>query len=229
MKFNTFIIASFVAIATLFPAASKAQYYEMVSGLRSALSPALSGSGSYKGYVDAGYARTLGNYRGDFVGISTTQGYQYNSWFFMGAGLGVDVLFAHKNEGWGNGAQTPPNASLGESPISTAVMLPLFTDFRFSINTKENVKAASFYVDLKVGCSFLLSNKYIAIGDGYLTNQEYFFLQPSIGVRIPVNVNKPKQAFDIGIDYKLLTSNYWYRYNNNITLQALGAHLAFEW
>ena len=216
------VIAFFMGLSIPFNA--KAQYYEIANQLPSLIAPALRG-GSYKGLVEAGYSHTLGDYNGDFLEISTSQGYQYRTWFFMGVGLGADILFAHKSENWGEGMVTPP---AGEHPstMSTAVMVPLFTDFRFNIGKRTTV---SFFLDLKVGCSFLMNNKYIPIGKGYLTSREYFFLDPSLGIRIPVNKKQPKQAFDVGVRYKLLTSNYWYRTNNNITLQSLGAFLAFEW
>ncbi|MCH5237616.1 MAG: hypothetical protein J1E95_07460 [Muribaculaceae bacterium] len=223
MKTKLFSLALIFLSIMAFPSKSFSQYYAAANALQSVLSPALSGSGRYKGFVEAGYTHTLGNYKGDFLELSTSQGYQYNNWFFMGAGLGVDILFSQKNDKWGEGLTTPPS----DKPyILTAPMLPLFTDFRFNIGNNSSV---SFFLDLKIGCSFLLSNKYVAIGDGYLTNREYFFLNPAIGLRLPVNKKNPKQAFDFGVRYKLLTSNYWYQYNNNITLQSLGAFLAFEW
>ncbi|MCH5239911.1 MAG: hypothetical protein J1F38_06780 [Muribaculaceae bacterium] len=217
------IVTILLAVASL-SATTYAQIYEAINTLQSVISPALSGSGRYKGYVEAGYSHTLAKYNGDFVEISTTQGYQYNNWFFMGAGLGFDLLLAHKGPNWGTG--TIPSAPQNVS--TTAPMLPLFADFRFLIANGNNSNI-SFFLDLKVGCSFLLLNKYIAIGDGYLTNREYFFLDPSIGLRIPCKKSNPKQAIDIGVKYKLLTSNYWYVNNNNITLQSIGAFIAFEW
>ena len=214
------LLLLFVSIFAL-PASS--QIYESINTLRSVISPALSGSGRYKGYVEGGYSHTLAHYNGDFIELSTSQGYQYNSWFYMGAGIGIDVLFSHPGENWGK-METPPPGNKGYS--KTAPMLPLFADFRFLIGNTSNI---SFFLDLKVGCSFLLTNKNIAIGDGYLTNQEYFFLNPAIGLRLPCNKKNPKQAVDVGVKYKLLTSNYWYNYNNNITLQAIGAFVGFEW
>lgn len=223
MKTKIAIISLLISATSFLSQNADAQYYEAANALQSLLRPALSGSGRYKGFVEAGYSHTLGNYKGDFIELSTSQGYQYNNWFFMGAGLGVDILFSQKNDSWGDNLVTPPSSK----PYTlTAPMLPIFTDFRFNIGNSTSV---SFFLDLKVGCSFLLTNKYVAIGDGYLTNREYFFLDPSLGVRIPVNKKKPKQAFDFGVRYKLLTSNYWYQYNNNITLQSLGAFIAFEW
>lgn len=217
------ILISILFALCAFSFSANAQIYEAVNTLQSVLRPALSGSGRYKGYVEAGYSHTLAKYNGDFLEISTSQGYQYNSWFYMGAGLGVDVLFSHPGEGWGDMQNFPPG---GRPVTKTAPMLPLFADFRFLIGGNSSI---SFFLDLKVGCSFLLTNRNIAINEGYLTNREYFFLDPSIGLRLPCNKKNNKQAIDIGVKYKLLTSNYWYNYNNNITLQSLGAFVAYEW
>lgn len=218
------ILTTLLLAVSAFTFSSHAQIYETINTLQSVISPALSGSGRYKGFVEAGYSHTLAKYNGDFLEISTSQGYQYNNWFYMGAGLGIDMLFSHPGSGWNEGMLTPPPGN--RQYAKTAPMLPLFADFRFLIGNSANI---SFFLDLKVGASFLLTNRMIAIGDGYLTNKEYFFLDPSIGLRIPCNKKNPKQAVDIGVKYKLLTSNYWYNYNNNITLQSIGAYIGFEW
>ncbi len=204
---------------------ASAQYYEIANRIPSLIQPAISGSMRYKGFVDLGYSKTLGNYNADFLEVSTSQGFQYTSWFYMGVGIGADVLFAHKNDNWGDGWEDPSYGK-DHGSMTTAVMLPLFTDFRFNIGGN---KGASFFIDLKLGCSFLLSNKYISIGDGYLTNQEYFYLRPSLGIRIPTNSKNPKQAFDLGVSYKLLTSNYWNSRSRDITLNSLGVTVAYEW
>lgn len=204
----------------------QAQIFSAINTIGSVISPALSGSGNYKGYVEAGYSHTIGKYNGDFIELNTTQGYQYNNWFFMGAGLGIDLLLSHPGSNWNNGMQNqPPNFN---GSTQTAPMLPLYADFRFLIGGAATSNI-SFFLDLKVGCSFLLTNKIIAIGDGYLTNRQYFFLNPAIGLRLPFNKKNPKQAIDVGVRYKLLTSEYWYNYSNNITLQGIGAFIAFEW
>lgn len=216
------IVLAIMGVAT--PAS--AQIYEIVNQLPSLISPALSGSGRYKGSIDAGWSKTLGNKDADFLEFSTSQGYQYNSWFYMGVGLGVDVLFAHQNDGWGTNWNPSMDFDYNHSSTKTAAMIPVFTDFRVNLGNQSKI---SFFVDLKIGCSFLASNDYIAIGDGYLTNQEYFYLRPSLGLRIPTNSKNPKQAFDIGVSYKLLTSNYWNYWSRSITLNSLGVTAAFEW
>ncbi len=214
-----------IILSMLSSLSASAQYYEIANRIPSLIQPALSGSGQYKGFIEAGYSKTLGNYDADFLELSTSQGFQYNSWFYMGVGLGVDVLFSHKNDDWGSDWENPSYGS-DRGSTTTAAMIPLFTDFRFNIGGNSG---ASFFIDMKVGCSFLLGNKYISIGDGYLTNQEYFYLRPSIGMRIPTNSRNPKQAVDIGINYRLLTSNYCNSWSRNITLNSIGVSLAFEW
>lgn len=205
-----------------------AQYYEIVNQLPSLISPALSGSGSYKGSIEAGWSKTLGSRDADFLEFSTSQGYQYNSWFYMGVGIGVDVLFAHQNDGWGQGWYPGMGSGFdyNHSSTKTAAMVPVFTDFRVNLGARNK---ASFFIDLKVGCSFLMGKDYIEIGDGYLTNQEYLYLRPSLGVRIPTNSKNAKQAIDVGVTYKLLTSNYWNYWSRSITLNSLGVSVAYEW
>lgn len=224
--YKRYVVGMMVALlAILCSGNASAQYYEIANRLPSLISPALSGSFNYKGFVDVGYSKTLGHYDADFLEISTSQGFRYANWFYMGVGIGADILFAHKNDNWGNWDRSS-GFDTNHSSTNTAVMLPLFTDFRFNIG---GATGASFFIDVKVGCSFLLSDRYISIGNGYLTNQEYFYLRPSIGIRIPTNSQNSKQAVDIGISYKLLTSNYWNSWNRNVTLNGIGATIAYEW
>lgn len=215
----------FVILSSVCTIPVSAQYYEIANRIPSLIQPALSGSGRYKGFLEGGYSKTIGNYDADFLEFSTSQGFRYNSWFYMGVGIGADVIFAHKDNSWGSSWEDP-DYGRDHDAATTAVMLPLFTDFRFNIGSGTG---ASFFIDMKIGCSFLLSNKYISIGDGYLTNQEYFYLRPSIGLRIPTNSRNSKQAIDLGINYKLLTSNYWSSRSRNITLNSIGVSVAYEW
>ncbi len=227
MRIKTLLSAIVIFVTGLVSTPSvSAQYYEIANRLPQLLSPALSGSGRYKGFIEAGYDRTLGKYNADFFEFNTSQGYSYASWFYMGVGLGVDVISAHHDNQWGTGWESNSGFNTNHSSTKTAVMMPLFTDFRATLGSPTST---SFFIDLKLGCSFLLSKKYIEIGNGYLTNQQYFYLRPSIGLRIPTNKNNPRQAFDIGINYKLLTSNYWSSWTRSITLNSLGVSVGFEW
>lgn len=222
----------FMALASLFAAPrAEAQYYQIANQIPQLIRPALSGGLNYKGFVEAGYIGGIGDKRADFLDISTVQGFRYADWFFMGVGAGVDVLFAHQNEDWGNGWGGNPsyNDYWNHSNTETAVMIPLFTDFRFNIGN-TNTSAASFFIDLRLGASFLIGDDYVRIGDGYLTSTECFYLRPSLGVRIPVGGSNVKQAISIGVNYQLLTQNYWYyRGGSDATLSGFGATISYEW
>ena len=207
-------------------AAASAQYYEIANQLPGLIQPALLGGFNYKGYVDAHYARALGNYQADFVGVSTSQGWKYRDWFFMGVGIGVEGIMSHTDSGYGQWGDAQQPDMDGRSTRTGGVMIPIFTDFRFNIGAQNK---ASFFIDVKLGCSFLLGRDYVQIHNGYLTNQEYFYLRPTLGVRIPVNSANPKQAINVGVEYQLLTANYWSSWNRDVTLNALGASISYEW
>lgn len=53
----------------------RAQYYELANQLPSLISPALSGSMNYRGFVQVHGLAGLGDARANFVGISTSQGF----------------------------------------------------------------------------------------------------------------------------------------------------------
>lgn len=204
---------------------ASAQYYEIANQIPQLITPALTGGFRYKGFVEADYLKGVGSYNADFLGFSTSQGFKYADWFYMGVGIGVDVMFAspaNHNDIYG-----PNGGYVNHSSVTTAAMIPLFTDFRFKFGS--NAQSISFFADLKIGCSFLCSDSWVSVGDGYLTSEEYFLLKPSIGVRIPVNKNNSKQAVDVGLTYQLLTSNYWMSYNSSVTLNSLGVTVSYEW
>lgn len=220
-------------LLTVAPGAS-AQYYEIANQLPQLIRPALSGSFNYKGFVDVSYMRGISKCKADFLEITTSQGFRYADWFYMGVGIGADVLFSSTDEKWGSGWNYSSSPDLSHSSTTTAVMLPLFTDFRFTfgdVNTQAKGvtrNSAGFFIDLRIGCSFLCSDDWIRINNGYLTNRQYFYMRPSVGLRIPVG-SSGKQAFDIGLCYKLLTSNYWASSRESATLSSLGLTVAYEW
>lgn len=224
----TFILAA--AMMGLGGSTASAQYYQIANQLPQLIRPALTGGFNYKGYVEAGYVGGVGDKKADFIDISTSQGFRYAEWFYMGVGAGVDVLMSHTDDSWGNGWHDAPGYDdyYGHGTTKTAVMIPLFTDFRFNIGNSQG-SMASMFIDLRVGASFLMGDDYVSIGNGYLTRSECFYLKPTIGIRIPLGSSNVKQALNIGVTYQLLTQNYWSRYNNNSTLSAFGASIGFEW
>lgn len=222
MKIKNFILAAAAsAMAILSPSKAEAQFYEITNQLPNLISPALSGSLAYKGFVEAEYLHGLGGYRSDFVGVSTVQGFRYSSWFFMGAGLGVQYVHTSPAEGFDNN-----RPGYNRNLTNNGVMIPVFTDFRFTFGKPSQI---GFFIDLRLGASFLASDNYLQINNGYLSNNEYFYLRPSIGFKVPLGNASSKQAFDIGLSYQLLTSNYWDAWQRNTTVNALGVNVAFEW
>lgn len=242
MRRNVFrrLVAGLTVMAAVSVAAphADAQYWQAAQQLQSLISPALSGSGAYKGSVEVAGVAGFGSSRLNHVEISTSQGYQYTSWFYMGAGIGVDIVRSTVDDP-SDLITSPDNPSnpgnLGYPPIEnhrygqkrTGVMLPVFTDFRFNIPAGGST---SLFIDLRVGASWLLGNRYLETVDGYLTTSTNFYLRPSVGLRIPVKTGNSKQAVNIGVVYQLLTSgnNYWY-YQNTKAFNAFGVAVSYEW
>ena len=215
-KHITLIIA---AIMYLIPVGASAQYTSIVNQAASMMQTAIMGGMSYRGYVEASYTGGFGNLQADFVGISTVQGVQYADWFFMGAGLGVDLVDSKTDASY--------NGWFGDRTTRTSgAMIPIFTDFRFNIGGNQG---PSFFIDIKAGGSFLIGKNYLAIENGYINGSEYFMLKPTIGLRVPVGGNG-KRAMNLGLTYQLLTCNYWWYNNSNSgTLNSLGATVSYQW
>ena len=207
---------------------ASAQYYEIANQLTGLISPALSGSFRYKGYVDVSGTAGLGENRANFIGVSTSQGYQYASWFFMGVGIGVDVAMAHNNNDVADAL--PPDSYpdyFRHNVSTTKCMIPVFSDFRFNIGPASST---SFFADLKVGAAWLLGNSYLQMEKARMTSQTQFYFKPTVGVRLPINSANTRQAINIGVTYQLLTSNNNYNwYSNSVTLNNLGLTIAYEW
>lgn len=224
-------LAAFAAItgaAMLTSSSANAQYAQIANQIPDIISPALSGSMNYKGFVEATATFGIGNDRANFVGVSTTQGFQYASWFFMGAGIGVDVAMSSTGDNYNLGPRPDPNYSPGLA--RTKAMIPLFTDFRFNFGGNNGV---SFFADIKAGATWLIGNSYLELNSGSLSTRTQFLLRPSIGVRIPTNSQNPKQAFDIGVTYQLITANnswgYWNNSYYDTTINSLGVSVGYEW
>lgn len=216
----------FAAAATCAASAS-AQWYQAVSQIPSLISPALSGSLAYKGFVDAGFTAGFGNdWKANVLSVSTTQGFTYSSWFFMGAGIGADVVF--RDTELVDYTQYP--GYFPHSQSSTRVMMPVFSDFRFSFG--GGPASTRLFVDLRLGATFLFGDTYMQFPDGYMTDRTYFYFRPTVGVRIPVGKSeKSRQAVNVGIAYQLVTSDnaYTWRGGNSLTMHSLGVGIGFEW
>ncbi len=217
--------AVLLAVSLGWASEARAQYFEIANQLPGLISPALSGSFKYKGYLELSGTAGFGDNRVNILGVSTSQGFRYASWFFMGAGLGVDVAM--------NNTDIPTPATdrpsfWQHSSSKTKVMIPVFTDFRFNFG---NMSGVSMYADLKIGAMWLIGNSYLRLQHGCMTGDAQFYLKPSVGVRIPMGADDSRHAVNVGITYQLLTSsnNYNYWQDNTLTLNGLGLSIAYEW
>ena len=227
-----FLRTALVGAAMTVGMCASAQYYEIANQLPSLISPILQGGVNYKGFVELSGTAGIGDSRANFVGISTSQGFRYADWFFMGVGIGVDVAIARDQD---RSQIQPRDYGYNDYPgywdhsySKTKCMIPVFTDFRFNIGGMQNT---SCFIDLKVGAAWLIGNSYLGLSNGACLNTDtQFYLKPTVGVRIPVNKQNPNQAFNIGVTYQLLTSNnnyYWY--DNGVTLSNIGVTVGYEW
>lgn len=219
MKAITKFIASGMLLMGSAQAAS-AQYYQMVNQATDMISTAIRGGANYRGFFDVSYVKGIGDKQANFLEFSTSQGIKYGNLFFMGVGAGVDMMHTEINNN--------PYAPTDHATTQNSVMIPLFTDFRLNLGSPS---ALGFFIDLKVGAGFYVSNDYILVGDGYINSSSSFYLKPGIGFRIPVSKTNPKLAVNVGGTYQLLTNSYWYNpgRNNNISLSSFGLNVGFEW
>lgn len=222
-RINRLIAAAALIIAAVIPA--RAQYFQLASQVRDLITPALTGGSAYKGFVEASVLAGIGTNRATFYGISTTQGYQYRPWFFMGAGVGIDVATAVLPTDIQGDVVRPPY--FGHSTASTKAMIPLFSDFRFNIGKASGTSA---YIDLKLGATWLIGGSYLELAEKCLGSSAQFYFKPSVGVRIPVSTTTSKRAIDIGLTYQLITSDRNYApYSSTVSLNNIGITLAYEW
>lgn len=191
---------------------ANAQFYEIGNQITRLFSPALSGSFNYKGFIEASYLKGIGDDRFDVVDISTTQGFKYKSWCFMGVGAGVDFML--------------PSLDNKQQNDDPEIMVPVYTDFRFFIGNQSNV---GMTIDLRVGAAFTFADRFNT-NHGRLYEDECFYLRPSIGLRIPFS--NAKRALNIGISYQLLVSDFYddhYGWDQHKAFNNVGATIGFEW
>lgn len=218
------IIPFLILLAAIVPLRSAAQYYQIANQLQQVITPALSGSLNYKGFVEMSGLAGLGHNRANVIDFSTTQGFQYSSWFFMGVGLGVDVVMAQQPEGW---TPDPDYGYMSRSNAQTKVMIPVFSDFRFNIGDRATT---SFFIDIKLGAAWLMGSYYLRMADGFLSNSTQFYMRPTVGLRIPVSRERPDNAVNVGLTYQLITSNNNYYWSSrSLSLNNLGLSVAYEW
>lgn len=94
----------------------------------------------YKGFVDFGYIADLSDYDANKVEISTSHGYQFNNYFYLGGGVAADFY---------------TDADL--------IAVPIFVDFRANFINKK----VTPFADIKTGYSVGdVEGAYVSTGIG---------------------------------------------------------------
>lgn len=129
----------------------------------------------YRGFVDIGYALGVGDYGDGVFAVSTSHGYQFNPYIFVGAGIGVDYHLDYET-----------------------VFLPIFADIRGyfidgSITPFVGIKIGyspvdgyGLYFNPSVGASFGISRKFalnVSIGYNLQRAEVYTYYYSYYGPR----------------------------------------------
>ena len=116
----------------------------------------------YHGMVEAGYCYYISQFSPSTVEVTTSHGYQFNPYIFLGAGVGFDYT---NSETWGDVSGMPYNKR------DSKVDIPVFFNARASI-TKTKVIP---FVDGKVGA--------------YVNNGGNIYATLAVGARCAVSDN----------------------------------------
>ncbi len=116
----------------------------------------------YHGFVDGGYAAYISQIAPSTIEVTTSHGYQFNPYIFLGCGVGVDITGDCK---WGE------VGGMAYNKRESSVDIPVFFNFRSNF-TKTRV---SPFVDAKVGA--------------YVNNDGGIYLNAALGCRCAVSDN----------------------------------------
>lgn len=199
---------------------------EFVNGMTGiSLTPKKDVSG-YKGYVEGDFTHGAGNFHCNFGTLSVSQGYIFNSRLYLGAGAGVDFLWSEVDKGDSNLNSIPNVQWHNPEHINYAAFIPIFGDIRYIIKPETSV---SFYIDMRIGAALLFYDDFNYSAGYESPSKCSFYLQPALGIRIPIAHSHPARSFDIGVHYRYMNGErlaYWER-NNEIN--GLGLGFAYEW
>lgn len=143
----------------------------------------------YRGFVDLGYSVGIGDYKFNRFEISTSQGYQFNPYIFLGAGVGFHFMPYYET----------PDMSLPNEVRDRLIDIPLFVNLHLNF-TKTRVTP---FVDAKGGV--------------YVTNNGGVYANVSGGCRIAIN-EKKAVSLSVGYTYEELQFEKFDRFTSQWTL-----------
>lgn len=114
---------------------------------------------SYRGFVDAGYSISIGDYEFGRFEVNTSHGCQFNPYLFLGAGAGLHFMSSYETKGM-------------DIPLDvrdSQVDIPVFANVRCNFSKKK----VSPFIDVK--------------GGTYVTNNGGLYVNASAGCRFAIN------------------------------------------
>ena len=164
----------------------------------------------YRGNVDAGYSIGIGDYDFGRVEINTSHGYQFNPYFFLGAGTGVHFMSSYKTEGM--------DVALDQR--ESQVDIPVFANIRCNILDKK----LSPFIDVKGG-TFVTNNGglYVSasIGCRYTINESY-------AVNLSLGYTKEKLEFETFDEFRNSTSMEYTTSPRKLNTKCISIKVGFE-
>ncbi|MCD8569856.1 MAG: type II secretion system F family protein [Geovibrio sp.] len=98
---------------------------------------AQSSNGCYRGFIDAGYSIGVGDYEFGRFEVNTSHGYQFNPYFFLGAGAGLHFMSSYETK----------DMDIPLDVRDNQVDIPVFANIRCNFSKKK----VSPFVDVKGG------------------------------------------------------------------------------
>ena len=107
---------------------------------------AQSSNGCYRGFIDAGYSIGVGDYEFGRFEVNTSHGYQFNPYFFLGAGAGLHFMSSYETK----------DMDIPLDVRDSQVDIPVFANIR--CNSTCTVEIAHIH-NIFVESSFYIKNK----------------------------------------------------------------------
>lgn len=140
-----------VVIALLVMLSTSATSFAQWNGLNEGL------SAGYKGFVDLGYIVDLSDYEAGRLELTTSHGYQFNPYFFAGAGIGLDYYTDAEL------ISVPLFANVRVTPTLNKISPYIDVKLGYSVADVEGL-----YFTPTVGCRFGLTDRIgLNVGVGY--------------------------------------------------------------
>lgn len=142
-------------------------------------------SKGYRGFAELGYGIGVGDYEFGRFSIETSHGYQFNHYFFLGAGMGFQ--FSSKYE--------TPGMEYALDKRDSKVDIPIFANVHLNFLKKR----LSPFIDLK--------------GGAYVNNGGGAYVNASVGLRIATTARQAVNIY-VGYAFQQLEFETFGRFTN---------------